>query len=253
MSFKERIEDNAALWLLGTLLTGFIAGLGAYKGILEIAQLAVVPKTSDVVSLRQENQRLKYEAEHLKAENQKIRKTNAELAAKDEKPNGTQDRISNSGPSQPPATKDSQHKENAKEALVPDVSELEMNQIGTGKVQVALRDGTIEEYDDVLYMSSKPPGWAFDLYAEITDSGLTIQRSFPMANIRVIEFGKELLSGHIQVIETKVELLNGLTVSGWQYGARGFYLINKALPEAARQDVNTLRRIAFSSLKGAGT
>jgi hypothetical protein len=44
MNLRERIEDNLTVWLLGTLLTGFLTGLGAYKQILEIAQLEVIPK-----------------------------------------------------------------------------------------------------------------------------------------------------------------------------------------------------------------
>ncbi len=45
MGFKKKIEDNVVLWLLGTLLAGFLAGIGTYKGILEIAQLKVVSVT----------------------------------------------------------------------------------------------------------------------------------------------------------------------------------------------------------------
>lgn len=44
MTLRERIENNPAIWLFGALGTGFLAGLGAYKSILEIAQLDVVPK-----------------------------------------------------------------------------------------------------------------------------------------------------------------------------------------------------------------
>ncbi len=44
MSFKQKIESSPILWILGTLLTGFLAGIGVYKGIIEIAQLKVVPK-----------------------------------------------------------------------------------------------------------------------------------------------------------------------------------------------------------------
>ena len=48
MGLKESIENNLAIWLLGTLATGFAAGLGAYKGVLEIAQLDVVTENSYV-------------------------------------------------------------------------------------------------------------------------------------------------------------------------------------------------------------
>jgi hypothetical protein len=42
MSLKDRIENNVTVWLLGSLLTGFLAGIGTYKAILEIAHLKVV-------------------------------------------------------------------------------------------------------------------------------------------------------------------------------------------------------------------
>jgi HEAT repeat protein len=42
MSIKEKIENNAAVFLLGALVTGFLAGIGAYQAILEIAKLKVV-------------------------------------------------------------------------------------------------------------------------------------------------------------------------------------------------------------------
>lgn len=44
MSLREKIEDNLTVWLLSTLLAGFIAGIGTYKAILEIAQLEVVSR-----------------------------------------------------------------------------------------------------------------------------------------------------------------------------------------------------------------
>ena len=39
MSIRERVEQNVTIWLLGTLLVGFLAGLATYEGILAIAQL----------------------------------------------------------------------------------------------------------------------------------------------------------------------------------------------------------------------
>ncbi len=45
MNLKEKIENNLTIWILGVLLTGFLAGLGTYKGILKIANLEVVSKS----------------------------------------------------------------------------------------------------------------------------------------------------------------------------------------------------------------
>src|SRR5258708_1247048 len=45
MTLRERIEDNIAIWLLGTLLTGFLAGIGAYKSVLEISSQKMISAT----------------------------------------------------------------------------------------------------------------------------------------------------------------------------------------------------------------
>jgi hypothetical protein len=44
MNLRDRIENNLTVWLLSTLTVGFLAGIGAYKAILEIAQLDVIAK-----------------------------------------------------------------------------------------------------------------------------------------------------------------------------------------------------------------
>jgi hypothetical protein len=44
-SIKERIEQNLVVWLLTSLLTGFGAGMGAYRTIQEIGGLTPVPKS----------------------------------------------------------------------------------------------------------------------------------------------------------------------------------------------------------------
>jgi hypothetical protein len=44
MTFKERIENNLAIWMAGVIVTGFVAGFGAYQAILSIAHLEVVQK-----------------------------------------------------------------------------------------------------------------------------------------------------------------------------------------------------------------
>lgn len=37
MNLKEKIENNLTLYTLGLLCTGFIAGIGVYRGVIEIA------------------------------------------------------------------------------------------------------------------------------------------------------------------------------------------------------------------------
>ena len=41
---KEKIENNIAVWMLGTLLTGFMAGIGTYEGALKIMNLETINK-----------------------------------------------------------------------------------------------------------------------------------------------------------------------------------------------------------------
>jgi len=46
MPLKEKIENNAAIFLLGALVTGFLAGVSTYQAILKIAKLEVVHESS---------------------------------------------------------------------------------------------------------------------------------------------------------------------------------------------------------------
>lgn len=41
---KEKVENNVAVWMLGTLLAGFLAGIGTYEGALKIMSLEAVSK-----------------------------------------------------------------------------------------------------------------------------------------------------------------------------------------------------------------
>ncbi len=43
MNIKQLIEQNITIWLLGTLFTGFAAGFGAYRAILEISARITIP------------------------------------------------------------------------------------------------------------------------------------------------------------------------------------------------------------------
>lgn len=42
-TIQSLVEKNAVVWLLSTLLTGFLAGIGAYKAIQQMADLKTVP------------------------------------------------------------------------------------------------------------------------------------------------------------------------------------------------------------------
>jgi hypothetical protein len=49
MSLKDTIENNPVIWTLGILLAGFLAGVSAYRSVLEIANLQTIPKTAQIV------------------------------------------------------------------------------------------------------------------------------------------------------------------------------------------------------------
>ena len=50
---KERIEQNVTIWLLGTLLTGFLAGIGVYRAVQDMAGLTIVSAADREDSKRQ--------------------------------------------------------------------------------------------------------------------------------------------------------------------------------------------------------
>lgn len=44
MTIRERIQEDPVVWFLGTLVTGFLSGIGAYHSTLELMHLEVVPE-----------------------------------------------------------------------------------------------------------------------------------------------------------------------------------------------------------------
>lgn len=74
MSLKEKIENNLVIFFLSALLTGFGAGLGAYRGALEIARLDTVTKNSYVLKDELEAKYVEKAAhEAVTAENMKLK------------------------------------------------------------------------------------------------------------------------------------------------------------------------------------
>jgi len=49
MSLRDTIENNPVIWTLGILLAGFVAGIAAYKGILQAAGMEPIPKTTRIL------------------------------------------------------------------------------------------------------------------------------------------------------------------------------------------------------------
>jgi hypothetical protein len=52
-SIKEKIDQNITIWLLGTLLTGFLSGIGAYRAVQDMAGLKTVSAVDLDASKRQ--------------------------------------------------------------------------------------------------------------------------------------------------------------------------------------------------------
>lgn len=44
MSIRQKVEDHPVVFFLGTLVVGFVAGVGAYKSVLSMANLVSVPR-----------------------------------------------------------------------------------------------------------------------------------------------------------------------------------------------------------------
>jgi chromosome segregation ATPase len=66
MGLKEKIESNAVIFFLGTLLIGFLSGIGAYKAIIEIAKLEVISKT-EINKLKDSNLQLNRQLSDIKS------------------------------------------------------------------------------------------------------------------------------------------------------------------------------------------
>ncbi len=52
-SIKETIEQNVTIWLRGTLLTGFLSGIGVYRAVQDMAGLKMVSAADRENSKRQ--------------------------------------------------------------------------------------------------------------------------------------------------------------------------------------------------------
>jgi len=77
MGFKESIEKNVVVWLLGILVTGFVTGVGAYKGILDISGSTTILKER-----RMELERKVDELDHERKNIQELQSTNKQLTDK---------------------------------------------------------------------------------------------------------------------------------------------------------------------------
>jgi len=50
MGLKETIENHPVIWMLGTVIAAFLAGIGAYDGILRISGSQVVSRNAHVLA-----------------------------------------------------------------------------------------------------------------------------------------------------------------------------------------------------------
>ena len=91
-SLKDRIQESPAVFFLSAIIAGFLAGMGAYKGILEIAQLETISKQQHLEfgqtreqlqkqldDSNQQNSRLEQAREQLKKQLEEKNPHNSEL------------------------------------------------------------------------------------------------------------------------------------------------------------------------------
>ncbi len=52
-SIRNRVEQNVTVWLLGTLLTGFLSGIGVYRAVQDMAGLRIVA-VADLENLKRQ-------------------------------------------------------------------------------------------------------------------------------------------------------------------------------------------------------
>lgn len=76
MTFKERVEANAVLWLLGSLLTGFLSGISAYRAVQEIGGLEPVSR-ADYEDLQKQAKDLESRNKELQSEIDQVKNNSA--------------------------------------------------------------------------------------------------------------------------------------------------------------------------------
>ena len=67
-TLKERVEDHLGVFFLGALLTGFLAGIAAYGGVLSMSNQTTIAKAT-LAQLQNANGVLKNDNNDLKKEN----------------------------------------------------------------------------------------------------------------------------------------------------------------------------------------
>ncbi len=82
MTIKERVDASPIYWLSASLLAGFLAGLGTFKGIVEIAQLQIVPRSQSFEQMKARVSELEFLNSDLDEQLEKVRALNSELESK---------------------------------------------------------------------------------------------------------------------------------------------------------------------------
>lgn len=72
MSFKDKIEKNAVIWLVSVLISGFVSGIGTYKLIMEIASLTTI-SAEFKMKLMKDNEELKLKIKECHNESKSLR------------------------------------------------------------------------------------------------------------------------------------------------------------------------------------
>jgi hypothetical protein len=233
MSLKEKVEENVVLWLLGMLITGFLSGIGAYKAILEIAQLTVVPKSAEVVGLSRE-------VERLKAENQKLRGKEEERVATD--------RQTELGVETPNMQAAETEKGGRSEVQAEDTS-IPLVKIEPGLPEkkfsgtIVLKNG---DETECLEMSFRDMLKVFQYWWDPEKVGSLVE--MPFGDIRSLQPGSLRKVGNISpdFIEVRLERVDGKAIDVYTLSNYAFYCNEKNLPHPTAFPITQAKIIKFS-------
>lgn len=216
MSIKEKVEENVVLWLLGMLVTGFLSGIGAYKAILEIAQLTVIPKSAEVASLSRE-------VERLKAENKRIRDKKEEYVE-----NSGQTKFGREEPRQAVETgKNRRAEAQTQESFTPkkDPELLKGKFTGT----IILKDGSETECLELsfrdMHLNVFQYWWDPEKVKTVTE--------MPFDNIRSIRPGalRKIDNVSPDFVEVRLERVDGKAINVYSPSNYAFYCYEKNVPQ----------------------
>ncbi|HEY2290884.1 MAG TPA: hypothetical protein VGM86_09310 [Thermoanaerobaculia bacterium] len=234
MSLKERVEENAVLWLLGFLVTGFLSGIGTYKTILEIAQLTVVPKSAEVVGLRRE-------VEKLRSENQRLR----DEKRKSEKPEGKTDpKIGELSTYPPEPARGTSNQSPARDIPAPRAGKDQGTLAGKFSGTIVLKDGSETQCRDIsfreMHFNVFQYWWDPDKVKSLTEMSFENIQSLQPGPLRKVD------NVSPDFIEIRLTRIDGKVITVYSSSNYEFYCGEEGLPEAAAFPMTQVKEVKIS-------